>query len=103
MGAPRGPAFHLMPSDLVVLKVDLPQVRCVLHFEVPRRELSIYGLRLLCLEQAPHRQVGRKTGAGGQSLSVLFVEEGDVVRELERTFRVKMQEVPTEMLVSQKI
>mmetsp|Transcript_132509 Transcript_132509/g.330446 ORF Transcript_132509/g.330446 Transcript_132509/m.330446 type:complete len:115 (-) Transcript_132509:157-501(-) len=43
VAAPRGPAFHLMPSDLVVLKVDLPQVRCVLHFEVPRRELSIYG------------------------------------------------------------
>merc|ERR1719220_2386764 len=60
--APRGPAFHWMPSDLVVLKVDLPQVRCVLHFEVPRRELSIYGLRLLCLEQADQKKVGRKTG-----------------------------------------
>mmetsp|Transcript_31410 Transcript_31410/g.97843 ORF Transcript_31410/g.97843 Transcript_31410/m.97843 type:complete len:90 (-) Transcript_31410:30-299(-) len=89
-----------MPSDLVVLKVDLPQVRCVLHFEVPRRELSIYGLRLLCLEQAEQKKVGRKSGAGGRSLSVLFVEEEDVVRELEKTFHIKMQEVPTEMLVS---
>merc|ERR1719323_1669541 len=74
--APRGPAFHLMPSDLVVLKVDLPQVRCVLHFEVPRRELSIYGLRLMCLEQSSsQKKVARKGGVGGRSLSVLFVEE----------------------------
>merc|ERR1719281_709505 len=60
-----------MPSDLVVLKVDLPQVRCVLHFEVPRRELSIYGLRLMCLEQGHQKQAHRKTAAsGGKSLSV---------------------------------
>merc|ERR1712039_435422 len=99
--APRGPAFHLMPSDLVVLKVDLPQVRCVLHFEVPRRELSIYGLRLMCLEQNAQKKAGRKTTAtGGRSLSVLFVEEEDMVRELEKTFHIKMQEVPTEMLVT---
>lgn len=97
---PRGPAFHLMPSDLVVLKVDLPQVRCVLHFEVPRRELSVYGLRLMCLEQQDQKKVSRKGGTpGGKSLSVLFVEEEEVVRELERTFHVRMQEVPTEMLV----
>merc|ERR1719453_2694061 len=51
LATPKAEAFHLMPSDLVVLKMDLPQVRCVLHFEVPRRELSIYGLRLMCLEQ----------------------------------------------------
>lgn len=98
----RGPAFHLMPSDLVVLKVDLPQVRCVLHFEVPRRELSIYGLRLMCLEQNNQKKPPRKgLAAGGRSLSVLFVEEGEVVRELENTFGITMQEVPTEMLVSQ--
>jgi len=96
--APRGPAFHLMPSDLVVLKVDLPQVRCVLHFEVPRRELSVYGLRLLCLEQADQKK-SKRVSSSGRSLSVLFVEEEDVVRELEKTFHVKMQEVPTEMLV----
>jgi len=95
----RGPAFHLMPSDLVVLKVDLPQVRCVLHFEVPRRELSVYGLRLMCLEQQDQKKVSRKGAPGGKSLSVLFVEEEEVVRELERTFHVRMQEVPTEMLV----
>jgi len=93
-----------MPSDLVVLKVDLPQVRCVLHFEVPRRELSIYGLRLMCLEQQEQKKSSsssRKGGvAGGRSLSVLFVEEVDVVRELEKTFHIRMQEVPTEMLVS---
>merc|ERR1719510_953727 len=67
-GAPRGPSFHLMPSDLAVLKVDLPQVRCVLHFEVPRRELSIYGLRLLCLEQAEQKKLGRKTTSSGRSV-----------------------------------
>lgn len=101
--APRGPAFHLMPSDLVVLKVDLPQVRCVLHFEVPRRELSIYGLRLMCLEQTEAKKSHTRKGAaghGGRSLSVLFVEEEDVVRELEKTFHIRMQEVPTEMLIS---
>merc|ERR1719450_1855866 len=68
----RGPAFHLMPSDLVVLRVDLPQVRCVLHFEVPRRELSVYGLRLLCLEQTEQKKGGaRKAGgsAGARPLS----------------------------------
>lgn len=99
--APRAPSFHLMPSDLVVLRVDLPQVRCVLHFEVPRRELSVYGLRLLCLEQTEQKKSGaRKAGnAGARPLSVLFVEGEDVVRELERTFHVKMQGVPTEMLV----
>jgi superfamily II DNA/RNA helicase len=100
--APKGPAFHLMPSDLVVLKVDLPQVRCVLHFEVPRRELSIYGLRLLCLEQTDPKKVrAHKCQDGGRSrsLSVLFVEQKDVVLELEKTFHVRMQEVPTEMLV----
>merc|ERR1719399_2391788 len=64
--APRGPAFHLMPSDLVVLKVDLPQVRCVLHFEVPRRELSIYGLRLMCLEQQDQKKAPKKGGLGGK-------------------------------------
>merc|ERR1712190_698494 len=102
--APRGPAFHLMPSDLVVLKVDLPQVRCVLHFEVPRRELSIYGLRLMCLEQGSQKRgSSRKTADRGQrgsgsAVSVLFVEEVEVVRELEKTFGVRMQEVPTEML-----
>lgn len=99
--APRGPAFHLMPSDLVVLKVDLPQVRCVLHFEVPRRELSVYGLRLMCLEQQDQKKVSsRKGGPGGKSLSVLFVEEEEVVRELEKTFHIQMQEVPTEMLAT---
>lgn len=102
VAAPRGPAFHLMPSDLVVLKVDLPQVRCVLHFEVPRRELSIYGLRLMCLEQSgsPKKVARKQGGVGGRSLSVLFVEEEEVVRELEKTFGVRMQEVPTEMLVA---
>merc|ERR1719281_1134087 len=60
-----------MPSDLVVLKVELPQVRCVLHFEVPRRELSIYGLRLMCLEQDSKKSSKKKTAAsGGKSLSV---------------------------------
>jgi len=85
-----------------VLKLDLPQVRCVLHFEVPRRELSVYGLRLLCLEQTDPKKAqgsGRKGGAGGRSLSVLFVEEEGVVRELEKTFHIKMNQVPTEMLV----
>eukprot|EP00928_Gymnodinium_smaydae_P004219 TRINITY_DN11463_c0_g2_i2.p1 TRINITY_DN11463_c0_g2~~TRINITY_DN11463_c0_g2_i2.p1 ORF type:complete len:1026 (+),score=169.99 TRINITY_DN11463_c0_g2_i2:70-3078(+) len=99
--ARRGPAFHLMPSDLVVLKVDLPQVRCVLHFEVPRRELSVYGLRLMCLEQQESKKAGsRKQNSiqDGRGLSVLFVEEEDVVRDLEKTFHIKMQEVPTEML-----
>lgn len=94
---PRGSSFHLMPSDIAVLRVDLPQVRCVLHFEVPRWELSIYGLRLLCLEQADAKRAGRK-GLGGRSLSVLFVEEESVVRELEKTFHVKMPEVPAELL-----
>jgi superfamily II DNA/RNA helicase len=96
----RGPAFHLMPSDLVVLKVDLPQVRCVLHCEVPRRELSVYGLRLMCLEQQDQKKVARKGVAGGdgRGLSLLFVEEEEVVRDLEKTFHIKMQEVPTEML-----
>jgi len=92
-----------MPSDLVVLKMDLPQVRSVLHFEVPRRELSIYGLRLMCLEQ---QQDGKSKGAGsqqkrgpgGRSLSVLFVEAEDVVRELEKLYHIRMQTVPTEML-----
>jgi len=96
----KGPAFHLMPSDLVVLKVDLPQVRCVLHFEVPRRELSIYGLRLMCLEQQEVKKARKTRGdiLGSQSLSFLFVEEAEVVRELEKTFHIRMQEVPTEML-----
>lgn len=99
--APRGPAFHLMPSDLVVLKVDLPQVRCVLHFEVPRREMSVYGLRLMCLEHQEQKKSGRKNASGdGRSLSVLFVEEEDVVRELEKTFHIKMQELPTEMFAT---
>jgi len=101
--ASRGPSFHLMPSDLVVLRVDLPQVRCVLHFEVPRRELSVYGLRLLCLEQTEQKNKGgaraKEGGSRARPLSVLFVENEDVVRELERTFHVKMQGVPTEMLV----
>lgn len=98
--APRGPAFHLMPSDLVVLKVDLPQVRCVLHFEVPRREMSVYGLRLMCLEQE-QKKTGRKNVSGdSRSLSVLFVEEEDVVRELEKTFHIKMQELPTDMFAA---
>merc|ERR1711865_364866 len=92
-GTPKGPAFHLMPSDLVVLKVDLPQVRCVLHFDVPPRELSIYGLRLMCLEQQDSKKhISKKSGFGGKSLSVLFVEDADVVRELEKTFHVHMQE-----------
>eukprot|EP00929_Paragymnodinium_shiwhaense_P108699 TRINITY_DN75024_c0_g1_i1.p1 TRINITY_DN75024_c0_g1~~TRINITY_DN75024_c0_g1_i1.p1 ORF type:complete len:926 (-),score=141.33 TRINITY_DN75024_c0_g1_i1:45-2744(-) len=95
----RGPAFHIMPSDLVVLKVDLPQVRCVLHFEVPRQELSIYGLRLMCLEQQDQKKSSRKGTSGGKSLSVLFVEEEYVVRELEKTFHIRMQQVPTEMLL----
>jgi len=102
-GAAPASCFHLMPSDLVVLKMDLPQVRSVLHFEVPRRELSIYGLRLMCLEQ---QQDGKSKGAGsqqkrgpgGRSLSVLFVEAEDVVRELEKLYHIRMQTVPTEML-----
>jgi len=98
--APRGPAFHLMPSDLVVLKVDLPQVRCVLHFEVPRRELSVYGLRLMCLEQHDQKKSSLKGGPRARSLSVLFVTEEEVVRELEKTFHIRMQEVPTEMLIA---
>jgi len=95
----RGPTFHLMPSDLVVLKVDLPQVRCVLHFEVPRREISIYGLRLMCLEHSSQKKAQKKASNGERSLSVLFVEQVDVVRELEKNFGIRMQEVPTEMLV----
>lgn len=98
-GHAKSPTFHIMPSDLVVLKVDLPQVRCMLHFEVPRRELSIYGLRLMCLEQQDQKK-HRKSSHGGKSLSVLFVEEAEVVRELEKTFHIRMHEVPTEMMPS---
>lgn len=102
-GARKGPSFHIMPSDLVVLKVDLPQVRCVLHFEVPRRELSIYGLRLMCLENSgadkKKSSSSRKGCTGSKSLSILFVEEVEVVRELERTFGIQIQHVPTDMLV----
>jgi superfamily II DNA/RNA helicase len=97
-GTPKGPAFHLMPSDLAVLKVDLPQVRCILHFAVPKRELSVYGLRLMCLEQQDQKKSSRKTNTGSKSLSVLFVEETETVRELEKTFHIRMQEVPTDML-----
>ncbi|CAK0886534.1 unnamed protein product, partial [Prorocentrum cordatum] len=96
----RGPAFHIMPSDRRGEFVDLPQVRCVLHFEVPRRELSLYGLRLMCLEQGGE---GRGSRHKGGTVSVLFVEEAGVVRELEKTFGVQMQEVPTEMLVSGRL
>lgn len=97
-GTPKGPAFHLMPSDLAVLKVDLPQVRCVLHFAVPKYELSVYGLRLMCLEQQDQKKSSKKAGMGSKSLSVLFVEESETVRELEKTFHIRMQEVPTDML-----
>eukprot|EP00929_Paragymnodinium_shiwhaense_P112231 TRINITY_DN80496_c0_g1_i1.p1 TRINITY_DN80496_c0_g1~~TRINITY_DN80496_c0_g1_i1.p1 ORF type:complete len:1023 (-),score=180.07 TRINITY_DN80496_c0_g1_i1:243-3311(-) len=100
--AAKGPTFHIMPSDLMVLKVDVPQVRCVLHFEVPRRELSIYGLRLMCLEQDNKKGKSgsgkKRDAAGARSLSVLFVEDDEVVRELEKTFSIRMQEVPTDML-----
>lgn len=87
------PVFHLMASDLVVLKMELPQVHCVLHFELPRRELSIYGLRLMCLEQKKSARKAPKQN----SLSVLFVEEPKVVKELEKTFGIKMQELPEDM------
>merc|ERR1712066_158443 len=63
----RGPSFHLMPSDLMVLKVDVPEVRCVLHFEVPRRELSIYGLRLMCLEQGGNHDSKKKSKASSRT------------------------------------
>jgi superfamily II DNA/RNA helicase len=99
-GTPKGPAFHLMPSDLAVLKVDLNMVRCILHFNVPKKELSVYGLRLMCLEQQEQKKGSRKNGMSSKSLSVLFVEEADIVRELEKTFHIRMQEVPTDMLPS---
>merc|ERR1711865_774176 len=81
-GTPKGPAFHLMPSDLAVLKVDLPQVRCILHFGVPQRELNVYGLRLMCLEQQDQKKGSRKIGLSS------------------KTFHIRMQEVPTDMLPS---
>lgn len=99
-GTPKGPAFHLMPSDLAVLKVDLPQVRCILHFSVPKRELNVYGLRLMCLEQQEQKGSKHKKNSGisSKSLSVLFVEETETVRDLEKTYHIRMQEVPTDML-----
>ena len=33
-----------------MLKLQLPKVRCVLHFDVPRDNLGVYGLRLQCLD-----------------------------------------------------
>jgi len=95
----RKPTFYLMPSDLVVLKMELPQVHCVLHFDVPRRELSIYGLRLMCLEQQKKtpRKAARGAGLAARSLSMLFVEKADVIRELEKTFDIQMQQLPSEM------
>jgi len=99
-GSPKGPAFHLMPSDLAVLKVDLPMVRCILHFDVPKKELSVYGLRLMCLEQQEQKKGSRKNGMSSKSLSVLFVEEADIVCELEKTYHIRMQEVPLDMLPS---
>lgn len=96
-GTTKGPAFHLMPSDLAVLKVDLPQVRCILHFGVPKRELNVYGLRLMCLEQQDQKK-SSKAKSSSKSLSVLFVEEAEIVRELEKTFHIRMQEVPTDMI-----
>jgi len=96
----KGPAFHLMPSDLAVLKVDVPQVRCILHFAVPRRELGIYGARLMCLEQEDKKKTNKKSGGGlgSKSLSVLFVEEVEIVREIEKAFHIRMNEVPLDMI-----
>jgi len=96
----KGPAFHLMPSDLAVLKVDVPQVRCILHFAVPKRELGIYGSRLMCLEQEDKKKTSKKASSGlaSKSLSVLFVEEVEMVREIEKAFHIRMNEVPVDMI-----
>lgn len=96
----KGPAFHLMPSDLAVLKVDVPQVRCILHFAVPKRELGIYGSRLMCLEQEDKKKSSKKASSGlaSKSLSVLFVEEVEMVREIEKAFHIRMNEVPVDMI-----
>lgn len=104
-------SFFLTPSDPVVLKIDLPKVRCVLHFDLPLQDISIYGLRLMCLEKSDKskgrtqkRDVASSKQASGQQkhgricVSVLFSETSDIVQELEKSFSIGMQLIPTDML-----
>lgn len=102
-------SFFLTPSDPVVLKMDLPKVRCVLHFDLPHQQLSIYGLRLMCLEKGEKTKSKRDAIASKQTstsqkqgkrccVSVLFSETADIVQELEKGFSTEMQLIPTEML-----
>lgn len=118
-------SFFLTPSDPVVLKIDLPKVRCVLHFDLAQRDLSIYGMRLMCLEQVDkikgsHKKESssskQRSGydggvspkqpsssskskhSGSRCVSVLFSENAELIGDIERAYGIELQVIPTEIL-----
>lgn len=97
--------FFLTPSDRVILNIEMPKVCCVLHFDVPAEELSLYGLRLSVLDTDPEEEKTRKGSVNSLAscVSVLFYEKTkgkSVVNLIEEKYDVKMQTIPTDFLPS---
>jgi superfamily II DNA/RNA helicase len=84
--------FLFTTSEPAVCQLVLPKVKAVFHFDVPSDLLSIYGVRLLPLEQL------EATQAQDQGVSILFVESAAKVADISKLFGVTFTDVPFEYI-----
>jgi hypothetical protein len=88
--------FLLTTSEPAVCQLVLPKVSCVFHLGVPSDLPSVYGVRLLPLDERVSRD----------SVSVLFVDQEDkhsgkkTVSCVEKLFDIKFMDMPFEFIPS---
>jgi len=82
--------FLFTTSEPAVCQLVLPKVKAVFHFDVPSDMLSVYGVRLLPLEQS---QATAETG-----VSILFVESSSKCSEIAKLFGISFMDMPFEYI-----
>lgn len=85
--------FLFTTSEPAVCQLVLPKVKAVFHLDVPADMLSVYGVRLLPLEQ-PERQVG----LADPGVSILFVESTSKVTEISKLFGINFMVMPFDLI-----
>merc|ERR1711981_1422924 len=83
--------FLFTTSEPVVCQLVLPKVKAVFHFDVPSDMLSVYGVRLLPLEQSA-------PSSAEAGVSILFVESPSKCTEIQKLFGITFTEMPFEYI-----